>query len=162
MLWGFPGGTSGKEPGYQCRRTKTHWFDPWVGKIPWRRKWLPTAVFLPGKPHGQRSLISYSPWVHKELDTTKVTQHSTVLLGLLLCSWMWGTFFGGIQHSPVNGCSAASCKFGLVAEEDECTPFYFAILNVLYSGADFHSWSCGECFAREVPVPLKARRWCRG
>ena len=39
-------------------------------KIPWRREWLPTPVFLPGKSHGQRSLVGYSPWGHKELDTT--------------------------------------------------------------------------------------------
>ena len=37
-------------------------FDPWVGKIPWRRKWQPTLVFLPGKSYGQRSLVGYSPW----------------------------------------------------------------------------------------------------
>ena len=43
----------------QCRR---HRFDPWVGKIPWRRTWRPTPVFLPGKYHGQRSLEGYSPW----------------------------------------------------------------------------------------------------
>ena len=43
-------------------------FDPWVGKIPWRRKWQPTPVFLPGKPHGWRSLAGYSPWGYKELD----------------------------------------------------------------------------------------------
>ena len=40
-------------------------------KISWRRKWLPTPVFLPGKSHGQRSLVDYSPWGHKELDTTE-------------------------------------------------------------------------------------------
>ena len=37
-------------------------FDPWVGKMPWRRKWQPTPVFLPGRFHGQRSLVGYSPW----------------------------------------------------------------------------------------------------
>ena len=37
-------------------------FDPWVRKTPWRRKWQPTPVFLPGKSHGQRSLAGYSPW----------------------------------------------------------------------------------------------------
>ena len=46
LLGGFPGGTSGKEPVYQCRRPKTHKFNPWVGKIPWRRAWQPTPVFL--------------------------------------------------------------------------------------------------------------------
>ena len=46
-------------------------FDPGVGKIPWRREWLPTSVFLPQEFHGQRSLRGYSPWDHKELDTTE-------------------------------------------------------------------------------------------
>ena len=46
-------------------------FDPWVGKIPWRRKWQPTPIFLTGKSHGQRSLMGYNPWGHTELDTTE-------------------------------------------------------------------------------------------
>ena len=46
-----------------------HRFDAWVGKIPWRRKWQPTPVFLPGKSHGQRNLAGYSPYVSTELDT---------------------------------------------------------------------------------------------
>ena len=46
-------------------------FNPWVRKIPWRRKWHPIPVFLPGESHGQRSLEGYSPWGHKELDTTE-------------------------------------------------------------------------------------------
>ena len=44
-------------------------FDPWVGKIPWRREWLPTPVFLPGESVGQRSLVNHSQWDHSELDT---------------------------------------------------------------------------------------------
>ena len=46
-------------------------YDPWVGKIPWRRAWQPTPVFLPGKFHGQRSLAGYSPRGHKKSDTTE-------------------------------------------------------------------------------------------
>ena len=46
-------------------------FDPWLGKIPWGRKWQPTPVFLPGKFHRQRSLAGYSPWGHRESDTTE-------------------------------------------------------------------------------------------
>ena len=46
-------------------------FDPWVGKIPWRRKWHPTPVFLPGKFYGQRNLEGYSPWGQKESDMTE-------------------------------------------------------------------------------------------
>ena len=45
--------------GVKCRR---HGFYPWVRKMPWRRKWQPTSVFLPGKSHGQRRLVGYSPW----------------------------------------------------------------------------------------------------
>ena len=46
-------------------------FNPWVGKIPWRRKWQPTPVFLPGESHGWRSLVGYSPWGPKESDTNE-------------------------------------------------------------------------------------------
>ena len=68
---GFPGGASGKEFTSQCRRCKRHAFGPWFGKIPWRRERQPTPVFLPGESHGQRSLAGYSPWGHKESDTTE-------------------------------------------------------------------------------------------
>ena len=61
----FPGGSVSKESTsnagdhLQCRRPG---FDPWLRKIPWRRKWQPTPVFLPGKSHEQRGLVGYSPW----------------------------------------------------------------------------------------------------
>ena len=48
-------------------------FDPWVGKMPWRRERQPTPVFLPGESHGKRSLAGYSPWGCEESDTTQVT-----------------------------------------------------------------------------------------
>ena len=59
----FPGGSDGKSICMQCGRPG---FDSWVGKIPWRRKWQSTSVLLPGKSHGQRSLVGYSPWDCKE------------------------------------------------------------------------------------------------
>ena len=65
---GFPGGSevkasasNGGGPG----------FNPWVGKIPWRRKWQSTPVFLPGESHGRKSLVGYSPRGRKESDTTE-------------------------------------------------------------------------------------------
>ena len=64
----LPWWLSDKESSCQYRR---HGFDPWVGKIPWRRAWQPTPVFLPGESHGQRSPVGYSPRGHKESDTTK-------------------------------------------------------------------------------------------
>ena len=75
-FWAFPGGTVGKEFPCQCRRCKSLDFDPWVGKIPWRREWPPTPEFLPRKFHGQRSSAGYSPWGHKESD---VTEHAQTL-----------------------------------------------------------------------------------
>ena len=70
---GFPGGTSGKEPTYKCRRLLRGEFDPWVANILWRMARKHTPVFLPGESHGQRSLVDYSPCGHKELDSTEVT-----------------------------------------------------------------------------------------
>ena len=57
----------------QCRRPV---FDPWVRKMPWRRKWQPTPVFSPGKSHGQRRLVGYSPGDGKESDMIEETEHT--------------------------------------------------------------------------------------
>ena len=65
-----------KNPPCQCRRYKRHRFDPWVGKILWRRARQPTPVFFPGESHRQKSLAVYSPWGHKELDKTEATSHA--------------------------------------------------------------------------------------
>ena len=91
---GFPGGTSGKEPICQSRRHNWPWFDTWIGKIPWGRKWQPTPVFLAGKSHGQRSLVGYSPWGRKsptwlgqlsmQAHTRKAEMQSQ---GILLVPW---------------------------------------------------------------------------
>ena len=61
------------ESAYQSRIHRSCGFDPWIRKIPWKRKWQPTLVFLPGKFHGQKSLAVYSPWDHKELDMTELS-----------------------------------------------------------------------------------------
>ena len=85
---GCPGGARGKEPACRCRRCKRLRFDPWVGKTPWRRKWQPTPVFLPGECHGQRSLAGYSPWGRKEPDTLKqlsISSSSSSVFLLVKC-----------------------------------------------------------------------------
>ena len=74
-MFGLPSWLSGKESACQCRR---HVFNPWVGKIPWKRKWQSTPVSLPGKSHEQRSLVGYSPWGHKELDTTQQLNNNSM------------------------------------------------------------------------------------
>ena len=65
---GFPGGSVVKNPPANADVCQ---FDPWVGKIPWRRRWQPTPVLLPGESHRQRRLTGYSPGSCKESDMTE-------------------------------------------------------------------------------------------
>ena len=79
---GVLSGRHGKESTFQFRRHRRHGFNPWVEKVPWRRRWQPTPVFLLEKSHGQRSLVGYSPKGCKELEET----------GQLTLSWRVGTW----------------------------------------------------------------------
>ena len=72
---------SGKESACQCRMRRRHQFNPWVGKIPWRWKWQPTLVFLPGESQGQGSPAGCSSRSHKESD---VTSRLSMLLPYIL------------------------------------------------------------------------------
>ena len=89
LLAAHPRGLSGKEPTWQCRRQGFH---PWVRKIPWTRQWQLIPIFLPGKSHGQSSLVGYSPWGHKESSTTKqrrayassTTYHSPLFVSIYI------------------------------------------------------------------------------
>ena len=74
-LWGFPGDSVGRLclQYMQCKRLK---FDPWAKKIPWKKARQPTPAFLPGEPHGQRSLAGYGPWDRKESDMMEVTENA--------------------------------------------------------------------------------------
>ena len=53
--WGFPGGAGSRESACQCRRCQSLWFNPWVGKMAWSKKWQPASILLPGRFHGRRS-----------------------------------------------------------------------------------------------------------
>ena len=78
----------------QCGRPR---FDPWVGKIFWRRKWK-TPVFLPGESHGQMSLMGYSPWNHEKSDTTEqLTQF-----------YLWNQKLYDVCCQPSGSCDAAA------------------------------------------------------
>ena len=79
---GFPGGSMVKNlPANQrCR------FNTWVGKISWRRKWQTAPVFLPGKSHGQRSLVGYNPQYYKELDRTELLRVHAYFIKIKLVS----------------------------------------------------------------------------
>ena len=82
---GFPGSPSGKESTCQCRRYQRPGSDPWVGRIPWRRAWQPTPVFLPGESHEQRSLAGYRPWGRKESKWLHTHTELTLLIFCLKC-----------------------------------------------------------------------------
>ena len=72
LLWGLPWWPRGKESACQGRKRR---FSPWVGKIPWRRAWQSTPVFLSEESLGQKILVGYSPLGSQESDTTEVTKH---------------------------------------------------------------------------------------
>ena len=78
---GYPWWFRGLSVCLQCGRPGCY---PWVGKIPWRRKWQPTPVLLPGESHGWRSLVGYSPQGHKESDTTEQILSSSSRICILL------------------------------------------------------------------------------
>ena len=81
---GFPAGGSGRNLTAMQEMLKRCRFDPWVGKIPQSRKWQPAPVFLPGKFHGQRTLMGHSPWSHKKSDTTE--RLSSSIARMLQCA----------------------------------------------------------------------------
>ena len=73
ILKGFAGGSAIKNLPADAGDAGDTGFDPWVGKIPWSKKWQPTSTLLPGKFHGQGSLVGYRPWGRTESDTTEAT-----------------------------------------------------------------------------------------
>ena len=81
-VFGMKCGTSGKELACQYRKHERSRFDLWVRKIPWRRAWQPTPVFLPGNFHGQKSLAGYNPWGHRVIHDWVSTHTHTHT-----CSW---------------------------------------------------------------------------
>ena len=99
-LHGIPWWLSGKDFRLQYWRPR---FGLWVRKIPWRRKWQPTPVFLAGKPHGQMNLVGYSPWDRKrdtieQLNNNNIKMHRRlfgVLRGLL--QWMCGVILEALE-----------------------------------------------------------------
>ena len=95
---GLPRCLSGKESTCQCRRFRRLGFDPCVRKIPWRRKWQPTPVFLPEESHGQRSLEGYSPWGGKE--QTQLSTHTFCYYDIIL-----DLFSGVLPPSPARLCA---------------------------------------------------------
>ena len=131
----------------QCRR---HGFDSWVGKIPWRRKWQPTPVFLPGESHGQRSLVGYSPWGCKRAGHDLATQQQKNVLRLHHLAFLWNdlppglcraTFFSIGPHCPwiISWERSALTALTLSRVTFTSLPFSWA-LSALWNGV-LHRWS---------------------
>ena len=113
-----------------CLQGRKPGFGPWVRKIPWRREWQPTPVFLPGESHGQRNLVGHRPWSHKELDPTE---------WLTLSFWLKeaGTLLDilkGIQCPAFR----AAFTFWLNIKRAKQTRQWIKSLNFLPSPGQFH------------------------
>ena len=94
LKWLSSSSSSVKESACQQRRCKRCRFNPWVGKIPWRRNWQHTPIVLSGKLHGQRSLVGYSPQGCKELDTS---EHGTFYSTFYLVTVFDAVHFSRVQ-----------------------------------------------------------------
>ena len=152
--WGFPSGTSGKEPACRCRRHERCRFDPWVEKIPWRRAWHPTPVFFPEESCGERSLKDYSPWGHEEWDTSEVSEHTDthtmsqfwyIIINwtppIILISLVFHSFPFAAPESPGGPYMTLSCHVSLDSSWlRQCLEF-FQFLMTFFRGA-------GGCFVR--------------
>ena len=101
---GFPGGTSGKEPIYQYRRHKRQRFNPWIGKIPWRRAQQPTPVSLPGESHEQRNLEGYSLSGHSHTRLKQLSMHTHIHYIYMHWKKIWRIFIKMLSTSrPLPG-----------------------------------------------------------
>ena len=122
-------------------------FNPWVGKIPWRRKWQPTPVFLPGKSHGWRSLAGCNPWGCKKLDKTEWTCPSVHYVDILEYFWWesWSVTKYSIILKSVVWPNWIISLLLFMSDSKQCwsekyTNFYF-IIN-FYSLSVFMQLSC--------------------
>ena len=135
---GFLWWLSCKESAWQCRRCR---LDPWVGKIPWGRKWQPTPVLFLGESNGQRSLVGYSPWGHKESVTTATKPPTpphwqrTVLDGTNMADSLMVTYIPQQISVCWLGMGFDECPMGLVEKNANywkfsmCTRIYWVVIS---------------------------------
>ena len=101
------------------------WVQSWIGKIPWGRKWQSTPVLLPGKSHGQRSLVGYRPWRHKELDTTEQLHFFSFTLNILI-------LYDQTYHLPFYSSCFLSKSLAQFSYDCHSFPKYIKYLNHTY------------------------------
>ena len=143
----------------QCRRPG---FNPWVGKIPWRRKWQSTPVPLPGKSHGQRSLTGYSPWGRKESDTTERLHFHPDFTPISLVSYL--TFicvtydYKLVRHNVVDHIKELYCHaILLISAYLRCGAVVAALADGLMATATLVYWYCRWHSLSPIPLYTKHR-----
>ena len=153
LKWGLPRWLSNKESTCQCKRRR---FDPWVRKIPWRRRWQPTAIFLPGKSHRQRSLAGYSPQGHWRVRHHLATEQQEQLLNWDdLHSWKGpNPFVTMFPRRSVRGVLTVtgpphSCKLGCSCLENGTQQLSRAEYIGLSSSC-LHTWILGWPFRHHL------------
>ena len=115
IIRGFPGGTSGKELTYQCRRHKKPGFSPWVRKIPWSRAWQPTPVFLPEESFGQRNLVSYGS--HRVRHDWRDLACMYMIINIFIIKWNSKNVFLIIRYhlcGNLETLGSSYCNFSLL------------------------------------------------
>ena len=144
-----------------CQRSRCG-FDPWVRKIPLRRKWQPTLVFLPRKSHGQRSLVGCSPWGCKESDTTEqLNIHAQPIPSTSpeISSNKWLTQSVKQRCRMIPWKSHPACEWGVLphcwceCNIDKVTSCYPTYLSTHCLFTSDHVWRC-----RFWPILLKPQR----
>ena len=132
----------------QCERmylpSRRCGLNPWIGKIPWRSKWQPTPVFLPGEFYGQRRLAGYSSWGHKESDTTERLTLSLTSSVLGNLGWSQASFYTVVsQISEDTTSSLSRCTFPLLASPFlPVTPISPSLLFSLNSVSNLSEINC--------------------
>ena len=131
------------------QETQGVWVDPWVGMIPWRRKWPPTPVFLPGRFRGQRSLAGYGPWGLKESDVTELLSMPTCVCRGGAVGWRLqsGKKRGssGPQLGPWDAVASGRVAGGPLSIPPTCSPGAAPCGQALcpYLSASSFRWSLG-------------------
>ena len=129
-LWKYANSQFGKQFLWRVSVPRRCWFEPWVRKILWRRKWQSTVVFLPGKSHGWRSLEGYSPWGLKSWTGLKWLNHH---------HHHQGTYWASLVTQWWRICQCRRCRFGLYVgkipwrRKWQPTPFFLG--NPIVRGA---------------------------
>ena len=116
---GLPRWHSGEESACQCKRHKRCRFDPWVGKIAWRRKWQPTPVLLPGKSQGQRSLAATVQGVAQSRTRQRTHTHTHR-------PWCWTSFHGLIC---IHFCVCVKCLLSSFAHLKSWVVYFLTVEN---------------------------------